>query len=83
MNNQVSYHWILGLVDEMEWKIPLKVFKSSTVYLQITMFQFYLQNTVLHTNNISELLIQCFVQWHFKIFTIFIYNISYDYSLKY
>ena len=41
----------------MEWKIPLKVFKSSTVYLQRTMFQFYLQNTVLHTNNISELLL--------------------------
>ena len=43
-------------MDVMEWKIPLRVVKrSTTVYLQRTMFQFYLQNTIFHTN-ISELL---------------------------
>ena len=41
----------------MEWKIPLRVVKSSAVYLQSIMFQFYLQNIIFHTNNISELLL--------------------------
>ena len=53
-------------MDVMEWKIPLRVFKSSIVYLQSIMFQFYLQKkTVFHTNNISELLL-------------YFYNVSYN-----
>ena len=42
----------------MEWKkISLRVFKSSAVYLHSTMFKFYLQNTIFHTNSISEILL--------------------------
>ena len=37
-------------MDIMEWKILLRVSKSSIVYLQSTMFQFYLQNTMFLTN---------------------------------
>ena len=51
-------------MDIMEWKIPLRVFKSSTIYLQSTKFQFYLQNTMFHTNNISELL-----EYFYDVFT--------------
>ena len=73
-------------MDIMEWKIPLRVFKSSTVYLQSTMFQFYLQSTIFHTN-ISELLLYVNNVMYNGIsrffFTILIYNISYNNTLKY
>ena len=61
-------------MNVMEWKIPPRVFKSSTVYLQSIMFQFYLQNTVFHTNNISELLL-----YSYNVYTMAFQDFYYTY----
>ena len=50
----------------MEWKIPLRVFKSSIVYLQNTMFQFYLQNTKFHTTNFYNVLYSGISRFYFS-----------------